>query len=217
MARLINPRTARKRIAVVGDGSTEKWYFQQLRTHESTLRGKLAIEPQLPKSSGFRNCMDAAADLCMRGFDEVHCLIDYDQVVRENATSLFEHKAEKLTRKFKDQVWIYRLHPCFEIWLLLHFQYTTRAFDRCARLESLLRNFISDYNKSQNFWQKNDVYALLRKALFTSAIKNAYELSMHKGSLSALAPRAEIYSLILQIIPPASEAEQLIKTQIENS
>ncbi len=38
--------------------------------------------------------------------------------------------------------------PSFEFWLLLHFHYTTAAFDGCAAVEKALKKHIKDYKKS---------------------------------------------------------------------
>jgi RloB-like protein len=38
--------------------------------------------------------------------------------------------------------------PSFEFWLLLHFDYTTKAFDGCPAVKRALKRFIKDYEKS---------------------------------------------------------------------
>lgn len=38
--------------------------------------------------------------------------------------------------------------PSFEFWLLLHFHFTTAAFDDCAAVRKALKKFIKDYEKS---------------------------------------------------------------------
>ena len=38
--------------------------------------------------------------------------------------------------------------PSFEFWLLLHFHYTTAAFDGCAAVTKALKKFIKNYEKS---------------------------------------------------------------------
>ncbi len=41
-------------------------------------------------------------------------------------------------------------NPCFEVWYLLHFQYTTHAFSNSTELIRELRRFISDYEKNRD-------------------------------------------------------------------
>ncbi len=38
--------------------------------------------------------------------------------------------------------------PSIEFWLLLHFDYTTKAFEGCAAIKKALKKFIKDYEKS---------------------------------------------------------------------
>jgi len=38
--------------------------------------------------------------------------------------------------------------PSFEFWLLLHFEFTTKAFDGCPAVKKALKKFIKDYEKS---------------------------------------------------------------------
>jgi hypothetical protein len=38
--------------------------------------------------------------------------------------------------------------PSFEFWLLLHFDYTTKAFEGCPAVKKALKKFIEDYEKS---------------------------------------------------------------------
>lgn len=41
-------------------------------------------------------------------------------------------------------------NPCFEVWFLLHFRYTTHAFSSSAEIIRELRRFISDYEKNHD-------------------------------------------------------------------
>lgn len=38
--------------------------------------------------------------------------------------------------------------PSFEFWLLLHYDFTTGAFDGCAAVKKALKKFIKDYEKA---------------------------------------------------------------------
>lgn len=38
--------------------------------------------------------------------------------------------------------------PSFEFWLLLHYEFTTKAFDGCAACKKALKRYIKDYEKS---------------------------------------------------------------------
>jgi hypothetical protein len=211
MARPTHRRPSPKRIAIVGDGITEKWYFQQLRASEHSLRGLLTIEPKLPKSSGFRNCIASAESFCRDEYDEVHCLIDYDQVLAEGAEAEISVRMQRLSHRYENRLHFYILRPCFEIWLLLHFQFSTKEFNNCEQVEKVVATYIPGYNKSNKFWESTNVYSLLRKQLFFEAVKNAFTLERKLDELPNYAPRAEIFKLFINLLPKSEEEKEVIQ------
>ncbi len=48
--------------------------------------------------------------------------------------------------------------PCFEVWFLLHFRYTTHAFNNSAEIIRELRRYISDYEKNRDISGKLSGY-----------------------------------------------------------
>jgi hypothetical protein len=211
MARPIKRKVSPKRIAIVGDGLTEKWYFQQLKAAEPSLRGILAIEPKLPKASGFRHCLATAETLCKEDYDEVHCLIDYDQVLYEDAVVFLNTRTEMLFTRYGSKIYLYVLNPCFEIWLYLHFQYSTKSFENCGKVEKKVAGFLPGYNKSNQFWESNNVYSILRKDLFFEAVKNAHTLEKIREKDQHHLPRAEMYKLMAHLIPPTQEEYTMLQ------
>lgn len=61
-------------------------------------------------------------------------------------------------------------NPCFEIWFLLHFQYTTHFFTNGKPLIRELRKFVPGYKKDM------DVYPVL-KEMTSAAIENSKKLT----------------------------------------
>ncbi len=89
-----------KRIAVVGDGQTEKIYFDKLKEVEG-LRN-VSLKPDLPKNVGsYRGVFDKAESLYEQGYDEVYCLIDMDKVLSDN--TLAKYLTDK--REFRRKGW----------------------------------------------------------------------------------------------------------------
>ncbi len=56
---------------------------------------------------------------------------------------------KKLEEKSKTAQFVVS-NPCFEVWFLLHFRYTTHAFSNSTELIRELRRFISDYEKNRD-------------------------------------------------------------------
>ena len=62
--------------------------------------------------------------------------------------------------------------PCFEVWLLLHYQYTTKFIKDYADMKSVLQKYIPTYTKTA------DVYELINDRTKT-ALENAKRVERH--------------------------------------
>ena len=64
-----------------------------------------------------------------------------------------------------------------EFWILLHFEPTSKYFNSCDGVSKQLRTHLSDYDKSQSYYTKqdNDIYLRLKSQL-SKAIINAEKL-----------------------------------------
>lgn len=166
LERHIQKRQAPKVYAVVGDGFSEKIYFEKLKAAER-LRN-ITIKPELPnrsgKGGGFVRVFKKAEELHQQGYDRVYCLIDFDTVLSENKVSSYNLRKTKLEQK---GVIVLESNPCFEIWLLLHFQRIGRAFTDCNEVGHTIRqnHLLSDYEKSQKYHQRKDLYSALKPSL----------------------------------------------------
>lgn len=75
-------------------------------------------------------------------------------------------------------------NPCFEVWFLLHFRFTTHAFSGTAEIIRELRHYISDYEKN------HDVSGILSGRTDT-AYENAKKLVRYFEENGALWPSNE--------------------------
>nr|VFJ50570.1 MAG: RloB-like protein [Candidatus Kentron sp. DK] len=82
-----------------------------------------------------------------RPYDRVYCVFDRDEHAH------FEDASRQLENLRKQRFYPIRSWPCFEFWLLLHFTYTRRPFERDGRqtaarnCESALRREMPHYRK----------------------------------------------------------------------
>ena len=73
---------------------------------------------------------------------------------------------------------IARANPCFEVWFLFHFRYSTHAYYTSAEAVKDLKNYIPNYEKNL------DVAPLIADDLGT-AMKNAERIKKHYENLGA--------------------------------
>ena len=67
-------------------------------------------------------------------------------------------------------------NPCFEVWFLLHFRYSTHAYASGEEVINDLRKYIADYRKN------SDVFDVISEATDT-ALQNAKKLEQHFGGI----------------------------------
>ncbi len=86
--------------------------------------------------------------------------------------------------------------PCFEIWVLLHYRYSTGAFTEasgesaCQRVIRELQQYFTDYAKGHR-----EVYATLQPRM-QQAIDNAMRLERHNTDTKNLNPATHMHYLV---------------------
>lgn len=195
--------------AIVGDGYSEKLYFEQLKAIEQLKN--IQVKPDLPNKSGkgasFIRVMNKAQALHAEGYDKVYCLIDFDTVLHENKVDLYKKEKAKLEKK---GIIVLECNPCFELWYLLHFKKTTKPFSNCDNVVSEIKNTtdLREYSKKQTF-QKN-MYNVLKQRLLT-AFENALSLENDREDMSTNYPRAEVFKVFIDILDEVKSHYDTIK------
>jgi RloB-like protein len=185
-----------KRIAVVGDGQTEKIYFDKLKEVEG-LRN-VSLKPDLPKNVGsYRGVFDKAESLYEQGYDEVYCLIDMDKVLSDN--TLAKYLTDKKRIKKKGMV-VFESNPCIEFWFLLHFVRTTKPFSNCESVEKELQKYLPNYTKNQQYLVQANIYKLLQPNLL-KAIENGAWIEENHLENDYNSSKSEIFKLIKILLP----------------
>ena len=181
----------RARILIVCEGAkTEPIYFDALCRHKRLTRAEVEIVGE-ECGSHPRSVVDHA--VCVMNekhsdddpYDTVWCVFDRDD---------HERIHEALTRARDCNINVAFSNPCFEIWFLLHFEYSTAERTRRA-VASQLKEHIPKYNKSM------DVYDLLREHQ-DEAIRNADTLRKHHlngGGKGTENPSTTVYRLVTRL------------------
>ncbi len=86
--------------------------------------------------------------------------------------------------------------PCFEIWVLLHFNYSTAPFapsgnkSGCDKVLSVIRDHVKGYQKAFV-----DVFEVLNPRTDT-AVANALKLAKHNGKTGSNNPATKVHELV---------------------
>jgi hypothetical protein len=188
VARQRNQQQPRYRVAIVGDGQTERIYFDNVR--DTDRPGNLAIFPDSPKKIGNYKGVLTRAEQLSQDYDRVYALIDHDKVIHDNQQQAYAAAKKKIE---SIGVIVLENNPCFELWLLLHFVYTTKLFSDCDEVSELLKSHIPNYSKSEKFLAKAELYKKYKDRISIHAIPNAKRLEANRAGQDELFPRAQTF------------------------
>ena len=142
------------RILILSEGAkTETNYFKGLKTANRLT--SVVIRPLHGQPGPLGLWRRATEELQQDpDWDEVYCVLDHDG--RNPAVRRLEAKLQALDREYPDShVRMILSDPCFEFWLLLHFQLTDRPFlsagggrTACESVIAALRSHIPEYQKN---------------------------------------------------------------------
>ena len=147
MARKINVKTKREPMpTIIGAGITEQWYFTHLKFLYDY---QIKVRPRYFGSETADGMAKKIAEVLADGGTAI-CVFDAD-VSTWNETE--KRKLDKLrTRYAKNKhVLLCDSMPAVEYWFLLHFENTNRYFGTSKATVQSLRQYIPDYDKSEQF------------------------------------------------------------------
>lgn len=200
LGRKIGKRKARKFILIVVEGKeTEINYFNSLKQYLKLVT--LSIEVVSSKYSDPLSVVNHALFLKQQRqnlsnntlklpYDEIYCVFDGDHPNRQNYR-------DAIAQANKHNLSVIASIPCFEIWFLLHFQYSTQIFHNCDEVGRKLKTYIPHYEKSLNVFP---IISIQTK----TAIINSEKLFQYHDDLTT------------QDFPnPSTDAHQLVKKLFE--
>lgn len=190
-------RKKRKRILILCEGVTEKNYFQAIKEDPSYKQALLAISPRVIKAKNptpeqvvkEAKKLAKAAEKEANPYDRIWLVFDHDNHAhRETAF----HDAIKAAFNVAFSA------ICFEMWYLLHFVKTKRAFPKGEALIKELKKHYPGYEKAK----QND-FANLKENL-PAALKNAKWLrnqaKKEEESIPHHNPWTDVDVLVLELI-----------------
>ena len=170
MARKVNTKDTRQpRTIIVGAGITEYWYLKHLKkfmgygyVHKPSLFGDESMPTIQTRITDGLN--SGATVICV--FDE--------DVSQWNETE--KRRMDEIHRKYDShpKVVIASSMPSIEYWLLLHFENTNRFFGTSAKVIELLRKYLTDFDKKEQYLKRDKWFQwLIQGDNMTVAYKRA--------------------------------------------
>lgn len=191
-------RKENKFIFIVSEGEcTEPNYFKKINI-ELRYSGVTIKTPRFPETDPLSLVHRAInikkkpkeCNISLKEGDEIYCAYDVDENLDEDLEA-----AERLAEA--NGIKILLSNPCFEIWILLHFEQTSRTYQR-DELYLQVKKYIKNFEKCL------EIYPLI-KGQQNFAIENAERLNnIHEEneiSLSCRAcnPSTQVFRLIKHI------------------
>ena len=150
MARGRKERELRQsRITVIGEGLTERWYFDHLRT---VMGYRYDCKPRFLTHQSYEEMRKLIEWVLQNGGIAV-CVCDAD-ITRNNIAESQRLKEMKECYAKNDRVFICDSMPSIEFWFLLHYLETSRHFNSSAEVAAVLRRSLPAFQKSGAFLDK---------------------------------------------------------------
>lgn len=172
----------RKVFLIVCEGETEEAYFRTVKAHfrePGTPNLKIVrdrSDPVRAVEKGIRQNKDG-------DFDHVFCIVDGDKPDRIAL-------ARKRMGKRDDFDLIVSL-PCFEVWLLLHFDRSDAPFAECAEVCVRLKENLPDYVKGLHY----------DFTVITDRIDDAIDNALWLAGLNRANPATDVHNVLNSIRP----------------
>lgn len=160
-------------IAAEGNNKTEKNYFKQFANDYVAIRFVRGNETDPVQMA--KHLIEDCQELELSESDYAVCLVDSDFDLQKNAQlKCADEQLIKANKKSKYTIQMIQSAPCFEIWYICHFSYTTRGYSKTGDVLRELEKSIPGYQKGQE-----DCFISLLKGKEQTAIKNARKLEQY--------------------------------------
>ncbi len=176
-------REPRRTVYIICEGDkTEYSYFRAIRRELRLRSVHIEIDPGSRSGSDPVRMVDyALAKQQAEDYDAVWCVFDDDGRCRASEALQMAEDAD---------MGVAFSNPCFELWYLLHFSYSTSACDQ-AKMEKRLRKHLPGYDKGADVFERLPDRSV--------AAKNAANLRKHHeaaGNKSTDNPSTNVYELV---------------------
>ena len=199
-----------ERVLIVSEGTkTEPMYFEKLVEHLKLVTTDIKV------IGGDDSCPQKVVQYAIALYEErkntndeydlVFCVIDKDAHAHYEDALL---EVQKYTPK--NILHIINSIPCFEVWLLLHYIYTSKPFQKkgvkskggksiCDTVKDELKKYLPNYVKNISNFSEDELSYIFNDETIRSAIKKAEQLMEHCKSGGTDNPSTKVYELVLKL------------------
>jgi hypothetical protein len=165
-------------IYIIGEGITEQYYFAHIK---KIFGFRCIIKPRFFGKTSIAEMKKKIEEL-LRGDIFVICVFDADVSAHNESERKKLEQFQKKYRKNKNLL-ICNSFPSIEYWFLLHYENTNRHFNDAKAAEVALKKYMSDYEKTIHFFEKEKwVRDLCAGDKLKEAIKRAECFETGNGS-----------------------------------
>lgn len=180
-------------LIVCEGGKTEPNYFAELREDLKLNTANIKITGESGGSAPI-NVVNYALKNYLE-YDKVFCVFDKDT---HPTYQQARDKVKNTCIKKGHEILAVTSVPCFEFWILLHFEYTTKQFDIttgsvCERAIKELKKYLQDYSKGDS-----GLYRDIKQYLST-AIDRAKRVLNYCDKAGTDHPSAHVHELVLYL------------------
>lgn len=183
-------RNERDTYLLLCEGESEVFYFKKLK---EKLNPTFFIIPRKAKKNSPKGILSEAKseikkDLC----DHAYCIVDLEGNSDPHRLTEMEEILGKMSKKSRNKnIDMYPSNPSFELWLILHFHFTSKPFANSGEAEDYLKKItgMTEYKKTK--YDFNLLYSKL-----TDAKNFAEKLDNHNHRDCLLNPATKIHLLV---------------------
>ena len=195
------PRKSRRVFLIISEGDIEKIYFNQYNRYLNQLDGEININVYTaghttdPLGIVKYAIKKNKASKDSKIFKKIFCVFDADTIKHSAENEKNFIKAEALAKKHNLGLII--SFPCFELWLLLHFERYSKPGVKCEMIIERLQEYLISYPKDKNKkdFEKIDFFDKYSDKL-DNALNRAKELNATNNSNNSLDyPNTKIYEI----------------------
>ena len=146
----------RQTALILGEGSTEFFYFKSL----CDVFKRLTIKPDYPKHTNIKELDAKIAEGVAMGYSHIFCIIDMDTKDREPERTQYQKLKSKYAKPINKpkkgiycEVEFFETHRCTELFFLYYFRYTSRPYETQEPLLKDLNQCV-EYRKTLEFFIK---------------------------------------------------------------
>lgn len=147
-------------IAIIGEGETEWFYFDSLRTF---CRYPFKIAPDFPQHADIGHFVKMAEQYASEGYDKILCLIDMDRISSNASEFKAYHTIKERLKHTNPNIEFIETNPCTEFWFLLHFlpNLQRKHYSSYRELELELQLYMPGYEKTKRYFKRTRLYQYL--------------------------------------------------------